>query len=128
MNLRCIKIANAAGLTSARQAGDETFYHCPNHDDQHPSLQINDEKNCFFCGPCGRSSGAWEFAAFLAKKDPADKSGISQWLREKGLQNDRPSRERSENAGKNPSWKDIKHIWEEAVPVSDERASSVPVP
>jgi replicative DNA helicase len=122
MTLRCSEIAEAAGLIPSKQAGDEEYYLCPNHEDHTPSLQINDKKNCFICGPCGKSGNSWEFAAFLAKLDATDKKGIADWLRRKGLSDHHHSSERSGKAGKTFNWK---QIWENAVPVNDESANPI---
>jgi putative DNA primase/helicase len=68
-------------------AGDERFYHCPNpkHDDHHPSLQINEKKNLWLCGPCGMAGNAWQLAAFIGGLDPSDKPGVRSWLHQRGL-------------------------------------------
>lgn len=85
MKLRCLDIAAAVGLTQAKTSGKEILFLCPNHDDTHPSLRVNSEKNCFFCGPCGKGGNAWSFAAFLSGSSLADKMVVASWLREKGL-------------------------------------------
>jgi len=87
MNLTCTEVAATALGGPARKQGAEILYRCPCHDDRNPSLSINKEKNCWLCGPCGKSGNAWELAAFLAGLDPNDKPGITDWLREHGLLN-----------------------------------------
>jgi hypothetical protein len=119
MTLECIAIALAAGLKPIKQSGNEIFYRCPNHDDNTPSLQINTKKNCFLCGPCGKSGGAWKFAAFLARKDPADKQGILRWVEANGLSDRRPESV-TESLNKKNGWQ---AIWEGTIPITDRSAS-----
>jgi hypothetical protein len=38
--------------------GKEFLFHCPWHEDAHPSLQVNPEKRRWFCHPCGMSGDA----------------------------------------------------------------------
>lgn len=87
MTLQCIEVARAAILLGGRRAGREMLFRCPCHDDQHPSLSINPEKNCWLCGPCGKSGNAWELAAFISGNDPDDKKAVSTWLHDRGLLN-----------------------------------------
>ena len=44
--------------------GRELLVCCPFHDDRHPSLRINDEKNggVWHCDPCGMGGDAFRFA------------------------------------------------------------------
>jgi hypothetical protein len=86
-NLSCESVARAALGEPQRQAGQELFYRCPNHDDQHPSLQINLRKNVWMCGPCDTSGRAWALAAFVAGLDLGDKPAVTAWLRGHGLLN-----------------------------------------
>src|SRR6266516_2640481 len=81
MKLTCDEIASATGLLPAKTSGKEILFHCPNHEDKHPSLSINVDKNTWICGPCGRAGTAWKFAAFLAHCDPSDKATVSTYLR-----------------------------------------------
>ena len=67
------------------------LFQCPCHDDQHPSLSINPEKNCWLCGPCGKSGNAWELAAFISGHDPDNRTAVSSWLRDRGLLNGKNS-------------------------------------
>ena len=85
--LQCLDVARAAWGEPLRRAGQECFYRCPHpkHDDQHPSLQINQQKNVWMCGPCGASGNAWQLAAFIGGLDPSDKTGVGWWLRKHGL-------------------------------------------
>lgn len=87
MMLNCAAVARAALGVPARERGKQLFYLCPQHGDQNPSLQINTEKNCWMCGPCGENAqgNAWKLAAFLAGRDPGDKEGVATWLRERNL-------------------------------------------
>ena len=86
-DLQCIDVARASLGEPVRLAGDERFYHCPNpkHDDHHPSLQINEKKNLWLCGPCGMAGNAWQLAAFIGGLDPSDKPGVRSWLHQRGL-------------------------------------------
>jgi hypothetical protein len=87
MTLQCIEVARAAGLVTGRHIGREMLFQCPCHDDRHPSLSINPEKNCWLCGPCGKSGNAWELAAFISGNDPDSRKAISTWLHDRGLLN-----------------------------------------
>ena len=85
--LCCLEVARASLGQPVRQAGQELFYRCPNHDDEHPSLQVNQHKNVWMCGPCGAKGNAWQLAAFIGKLDPNDKEGVDSWLKKYGLSN-----------------------------------------
>ena len=62
----------------------------------HPSLSINPKKDVFLCPPCNASGTAWQFAAFLARRDPDDKKNVTAWLKERGVLGSR-----QHNSGKN---------------------------
>jgi P4 family phage/plasmid primase-like protien len=85
MNLRCETVATTALGSPLRRSGTEIFFRCPNHEDEHPSLQVNTNKNVFLCGPCNQSGNAWRLAAFLARVEPTDKKAVTAWLRDRGL-------------------------------------------
>jgi hypothetical protein len=85
MDLRCEAIATAVLGAPHRQSGAELFYGCPNHEDKHPSLQVNTRKNAFLCGPCGKGGNAWCLAAFIGHIEPNDKKAVASWLRDHGL-------------------------------------------
>jgi hypothetical protein len=85
--LLCTEVVRAALGDPLHQQGKELHYLCPNHDDRHPSLKINHEKNIWMCGPCGAQGTAWQLAAFIGRIDPADKAGVVSWLKERGLLN-----------------------------------------
>lgn len=92
--LSCQVIAASLLGPPARRSGSELIYHCPNHDDRHPSLTINPAKDLFLCAPCraeGRDAagGSWKFAAFLSSIDPNDKAALIEWLGHRGLLNHR---------------------------------------
>ncbi len=91
MTLQCIEIARAAALLGGRYLGREMLFRCPRHDDQHPSLSINPEKNCWLCGPCGKSGNAWDLAAFISGLHPDNRKAVSSWLRDHGLLNGKNS-------------------------------------
>jgi len=82
--LQCETVARAALAGPLRRERKELVWRCPNHEDQHPSLKINREKNVWMCGPCGASGNAWELAAFLARVKPSDRPAVAAWLRERG--------------------------------------------
>jgi len=82
------EIARAAGLQDPKHVGSEIHYRCPNHDDNHQSLKINPEKNCYLCGPCGSHGNYWDLVAFLNDLSAEeDKPAITAWLRERNLLN-----------------------------------------
>jgi len=85
MSLTCEGITRAALGEPAKRVGQELLWHCPRHDDQHPSLSINPEKDCWLCGPCGKGGNVWALAAFLAGISASDKTAVMAWLREHGL-------------------------------------------
>jgi hypothetical protein len=85
LNLACEQVAAKALGPALRRSGAELFWRCPNHDDRRPSLQINENKNAFLCGPCNQSGNAWRLAAFIARVEPQDTKAVAGWLRERGL-------------------------------------------
>lgn len=87
MTLQCLEIARSATLAGGIRSGREILFKCPCHDDRHPSLSINPEKNCWLCGPCGKSGNAWELAAFISGNDPDSRKAVSTWLHDRGLLN-----------------------------------------
>jgi AAA domain-containing protein/Toprim domain-containing protein len=98
--LSCEAIARAVLGAPVKREGAELFYNCPHSElhangDAHPSLKINTKKNVWGCFPHNASGAAWQFAAFLAGLDVGDKRGVSTWLRERGL-----LQERSGNDGR----------------------------
>lgn len=85
MAFTCLNVAHEANLGTSKISGHEHSFHCPNHDDEHPSLKVNEKKNVWMCGPCNRGGKPWELAAFLAGFDPSDKSSVMAWLQEHNL-------------------------------------------
>ena len=85
IELSCEAIARSALGPSPNKRGAEFLYRCPRHDDRHPSLQINVDKDVWLCGPCGASGSAWQLAAFLAECDPSNKQAVRAWLAQHGL-------------------------------------------
>jgi len=85
MTLNCADVARAALGPPRRRQGAELFWACPNHADEHPSLQVNQRKNCWMCGPCGKSGSAWDLAACFAGHDHSAKHEITGWLRARHL-------------------------------------------
>src|SRR5262249_22985455 len=76
----CLDVAKEAALREAPRIGQERSFACNRHDDEHPSLMINESKNTWMCGPCRKSGTPWQLAAFLAGLDPSDKTAVSFWL------------------------------------------------
>lgn len=85
MRLKCDQIARAVLGDPHKRVGKELLYSCPNHHDEHPSLNINPEKNVFLCGPCAAGGGPWKFASFLARLDPGEKAAVAAWLHARDL-------------------------------------------
>src|SRR5439155_8569080 len=78
---RCLDVAVAAGLTFHRKIGAEHIYRCPRHErhhhnDEHPSLSINPDKDTWMCGPCGGKGTAWDLLAFIGGADPGDRQAM----------------------------------------------------
>jgi KaiC/GvpD/RAD55 family RecA-like ATPase len=87
MPFTCLDVAKAASLQGGRKSGDELFFTCPRHDDEHPSLQVNQSKNTWLCGPCAAGGNAWQLAAFVKQVNPDDKPGMIALLKQLGLTN-----------------------------------------
>ncbi len=101
--LTCEAVARAGIGEPARRQGAELLWRCPRHDDRRPSLSVNPRKNCWMCGPCGASGGAWALAAFLAPVSADDKPAVKAWLREHGLlSGGKKGREMSTDKGRGP--------------------------
>jgi hypothetical protein len=47
--------------TDLRNSGKEYTGCCPFHDDKHPSLRVNQEKQVFYCFSCGRKGDLLDF-------------------------------------------------------------------
>lgn len=95
--LNCEEIVRAALGEPRKREGAELLYPCPHPEhhangDTHPSLKVNPKKNTWACFVCNVSGTAWALAAFLARLDPADKPGVTSWLRERGLLNGKASK------------------------------------
>jgi putative DNA primase/helicase len=87
--LSCESIARAALGEPVRREGAELLWRCPRPEwhkngDAHQSLKVNSQKNVWACFPCNASGTAWQLAAFLGRLDPADKSAVIAWLRDRG--------------------------------------------
>jgi len=48
-----LEVVQRLGLGTPAQKGRELAVCCPLHDDSHPSLQLNPEKQVWYCHPCG---------------------------------------------------------------------------
>src|SRR5262245_8133447 len=103
--LNCLDVARGANLGAGPIRGDEYSFHCPRHDDQRPSLRINEKKNCWICQPCRKAGNAWAFAAFIAGADPKDKSAVVVWLRKHGLDRHIVSIQRNHVSGNGIGYK-----------------------
>jgi hypothetical protein len=102
----CEDVIRAALGEPVKRQGAELFFRCPyperhSSGDANPSLQINAKKNVWGCFPCNAKGTAWALAAFLARLDGADKTGVSEWLKQRHLLN-ASKRSRKQGAGSNP--------------------------
>lgn len=86
MSLSCAVVARAFLGEPHHCSGAEAFYHCPCHEDKHPSLKINQAKDVFLCGPCGTGGNGWRLAAFFARVTPNEKKAVALWLKEHGIE------------------------------------------
>src|SRR5262245_37753438 len=77
--MTCLEVATAAGLQPGKRSGQELLFTCPRHDDQKPSLSVNDRKNVWMCGPCNQHGTAWQLMAFLAGVAPSNKEGVKRY-------------------------------------------------
>ncbi len=57
-------IGIVARYANLRRSGKELIGCCPLHDDRHPSLMVNPEKDLWYCPPCG---GGGDVFTFLQK-------------------------------------------------------------
>jgi hypothetical protein len=92
--LTCEQIARASLDEPLKCEGAELLWRClhperHSNGDAHPSLKVNPQKNTWGCFVCGVSGTAWQLAAFLARLDPGDKPGVTAWLKERGLLDDK---------------------------------------
>jgi hypothetical protein len=53
--------------TSLRRIGREERGLCPLHDDRHPSLRVNPDKQVWFCDPCGIGGDGIRFVELVEK-------------------------------------------------------------
>jgi hypothetical protein len=86
----CEQVARAALGAPLKRKGSELMWRCPgaevhSNGDANPSLQINTQKDVWACFPCGSRGKAWALAAFAARLSPKDKTGVTAWLKERGL-------------------------------------------
>jgi len=89
MSFTCLDVAHSALGEPESIKGDEHFWTCPNHDDKHPSLQVNDKKNKWMCAPCGAQGKAWKLATFLSGYSyDNDQSNLFDWLKQHGLKDE----------------------------------------
>jgi len=99
MKFTCEEVARAGLGEPAQRKGPELLWRCPNHDDKHPSLSLNPQKNVWMCGPCGKSGTAWQLAAFIARVDAGDKGAVKAWLKDKGLLSGTKRKAKSDGRG-----------------------------
>jgi putative DNA primase/helicase len=81
----CLDVARAAGLGPPQEKGPELLFTCPRHEDRHPSLSINSDKNVWVCNPCNEGGNPWSLAAFCAGVQADDKKEVITWLRGVGI-------------------------------------------
>jgi DNA primase len=55
--------------TSLRRIGREEMGSCPLHDDQHPSLRVNPDKQVWYCDPCGTGGDVIRFVELVEGVD-----------------------------------------------------------
>ena len=53
--------------TSLHRIGREELGICPLHDDRHPSLRVNPDKQVFYCAPCGIGGDVIRFIEIVEK-------------------------------------------------------------
>jgi len=88
LDLDCLQVAQAAGLSGGKKSGGEQMYLCPCHEDHDPSLGINLTKNTWYCHACAKGGSAWDFVAFINGWDSTlNKREIIHWLRTHGIWN-----------------------------------------
>jgi len=86
MPFTCLGVARSALGEPEGIKGDEHYWTCPNHDDKHPSLQVNGKKNKWMCAPCAAQGKAWKLATFLSGYSyDNDPSNLIAWLNQHGL-------------------------------------------
>jgi DNA primase len=54
-------------FTPLRRIGREELGICPLHDDKHPSLRVNPEKQVWYCNPCGIGGDVIRFIEIVEK-------------------------------------------------------------
>ncbi len=86
LELSLLDVVKASDLGPGQPRGHEILFTCPRHEDGHPSLSINPQKNKWVCPPCKRGGNtAWGLGAFISGINPADKAGMKAWFMSKGL-------------------------------------------
>jgi hypothetical protein len=81
-----MNVVEAANLQPGEERGEDLAYRCPQHKpDNNPSLLVNEQKDCWLCGPCDEKGNAWALAAFIAGVSPDDKPAVTKWLAEHKL-------------------------------------------
>jgi len=83
----CLEVAEAGGIRKSHERGKEVFCFCPWHEDEHASLRIHVEKDCFNCQVCNVGGSAYKLMALLAGADPSDRKTVLGWLHDRGLGN-----------------------------------------
>ncbi len=53
--------------TRLEKRGKEYFGVCPFHEDHHPSLRVNADKQLWFCDPCGTGGDVFDFIARMER-------------------------------------------------------------
>ena len=68
----CLDVAEKL-LGQGKKQGKERLFTCPNHQDEHPSLSINPEKDVWICRPCNQGGAWWALANWIDPKEQPDK-------------------------------------------------------
>lgn len=65
-----IKISEVVGrFVSLKKKGSEYVGCCPFHDDKDPSLNVNDQKGLYYCGPCGEGGDIIDFLVGMGRTE-----------------------------------------------------------
>jgi len=92
-----------------RKVGREYHGLCPLHDDRHPSLRVNQEKQAWYCDPCGTGGDVIRFIELVEKVSFPEALSILDLRDEKRVTKRRnPARERA--AALLSAWLNEQHL------------------
>src|SRR5215813_4700037 len=92
-----------------RKVGREYHGLCPLHDDRHPSLRVNQEKQAWYCDPCGAGGDVIRFIELVEKVSYPEALSILDLRDEKRVTKRRnPARERA--AALLAAWLNEQHL------------------